>query len=358
MNTAWDKSSHQRRSQSGLSLIELMIALVLGVVLTLGVTQVFLGSSKTYRTSDAVAFLQENMRFSLSRISRDVRMAGHSGCLVGEPEDHLDKSATFYNAALLDPGQGVIGWEAAGTGLKDTLSISGFSVGTGTVSNGTGDTAPTQISSKAVAGTDFIVLTGGERSDVILDGNVSGVTDTIKTKNVSGINKETILVAVTEDCSGGDRFQNTKEATDHDLKAAGNLTSEYTDDAAVYLFRSRGFYIGIGTNGEPALFRVALTPGESSTPVELVSGVENMQILYGVGGASGSAEQYVVASSVTDWASVVSVRVALLMRSEDNVLDESTANDYNLVGVKVSPSADKRARLVATTTIGVRNRLE
>lgn len=67
--------------QRGFGLIELMIAMGLGLVLVLGITQVFLGSKRTFVTQQQVAVQQENARFVLTRISRDVRQAGMFGCL-------------------------------------------------------------------------------------------------------------------------------------------------------------------------------------------------------------------------------------------------------------------------------------
>lgn len=357
------------RCQKGLSLVELIIALALGVVLTLGVTRVFLGSSQTYRTSDAIAYLQENLRFSLARISRDVRMAGNKGCLVGEPVNHLDTTSSDYNADLWDAGRAVVGWEAPNTGLGDEVNLSGFSVGSGSWGNGTSDTAPAVITNNAIAGTDFIAISGAQKADVELSGNPHGNANTIGTSGSNGLSAGTIVIFVLEDCSAGDRFQKNNDANSSTVTrgngnniSPGNVMSnplqDYTDEGALYVYRSVGYFIGIGVNNEPALFRVALTPGESNTPVELVSGVEDMQVLYGIGGVDGMVDRYVEASSVTDWASVVSVRVALLMRSRDQILEEDNSQSFNLVGTEIDPGSDRRARLIATTTIGIRNRLK
>ncbi|MGM0954233.1 MAG: PilW family protein [Pseudomonadota bacterium] len=355
--------------QAGLSLVELIIALALGVVLTAGVARVFLGSSETYRTSDAIAYLQENLRFSLSRISRDVRMAGNKGCMVGEPTNHLDTSNSGYNPDLWDPGRAVVGWEAPDTGLNDDITLAGFSVGDGGWTNGTADTAPGVISSNAIDGTDFVVMSGAERADVQLSGNPSGNANTIGTSGNTGLAAGTIVVFVSEDCSAGDRFQKNNNANSSTVTRGngasivpGNVMTDslhdYTDEGSLYVYRSTGYFIGEGINDEPALFRVTLTPGESGTPVELVSGVESMQILYGIAGVDGQVERYVDASAVTLWEQVVSVRVALLMRSRDQILEEDNAQTFNLVGAEINPGSDRRARLVATTTIGIRNRLE
>ena len=74
---SWQITSVQR----GFGLIELMIAMTLGLILILGVAQVFLNSKRSFVMQQQVAALQENARFLLTRISRDVRQAGMFGCL-------------------------------------------------------------------------------------------------------------------------------------------------------------------------------------------------------------------------------------------------------------------------------------
>lgn len=67
-----------RKYQSGLSLVELMIGMTLGLILLLGVIQVFLSSRQTLATNDAMSKLQENGRFGLEFISQSARLAGYT----------------------------------------------------------------------------------------------------------------------------------------------------------------------------------------------------------------------------------------------------------------------------------------
>ena len=69
-------SSFQR--QRGLSLVELMIGLTLGLILLLGIIQVFISSKQTFATNDAMAKLQENGRFALEFITQSARQAGYT----------------------------------------------------------------------------------------------------------------------------------------------------------------------------------------------------------------------------------------------------------------------------------------
>ena len=67
--------------QRGFGLIELMIAMTLGLILVLGVSQIFLSSKRSFVVQQQLAAMQENARFVLTRVSRDVRQVGMFGCL-------------------------------------------------------------------------------------------------------------------------------------------------------------------------------------------------------------------------------------------------------------------------------------
>ena len=68
------------RSQQGITLIELMIALVIGLLATGAMLKVYVDSSQLYRFNESLARIQENGRFGLEFIRRDARMAGFWGC--------------------------------------------------------------------------------------------------------------------------------------------------------------------------------------------------------------------------------------------------------------------------------------
>lgn len=64
------------RPQHGLSLIELLVAMGLGLILVVGIGTVYLGSRQTYRMQEANARVQETGRFALEVIGRSLRQAG------------------------------------------------------------------------------------------------------------------------------------------------------------------------------------------------------------------------------------------------------------------------------------------
>lgn len=68
------------RAQSGVGLVELMVALLLSVIIGGAVVQVFISQRESFRTQDDLARLQENARFAFEQISKDLRHVGFWGC--------------------------------------------------------------------------------------------------------------------------------------------------------------------------------------------------------------------------------------------------------------------------------------
>jgi type IV pilus assembly protein PilW len=78
------KAIRTARGQHGFSLIELMLALTLGLIVTTGIVQLFVGNNQTYTLLHGQSRLQESARYALDFIGRSARAAGYFGC---DPED-------------------------------------------------------------------------------------------------------------------------------------------------------------------------------------------------------------------------------------------------------------------------------
>lgn len=70
-----------KKLSRGFGLIEIMVALVLGLVISMGVIQIFVASRGTYTTQNTSARMQEDARFVLSKMMQEIRMTGMFGCL-------------------------------------------------------------------------------------------------------------------------------------------------------------------------------------------------------------------------------------------------------------------------------------
>lgn len=71
------QASPTRRRQSGLTLIELMTAMSIGIIVVLGTLMIFDSFSRAVRVQNAVAILADSGRYAIDRIVRDLRMAGY-----------------------------------------------------------------------------------------------------------------------------------------------------------------------------------------------------------------------------------------------------------------------------------------
>ena len=69
-------------NQTGFTLTELMIAMVLGVILAGGVVNLFVVGQRSFRMDENVARMQDEGRFAINELARDVRMAGYIGEIV------------------------------------------------------------------------------------------------------------------------------------------------------------------------------------------------------------------------------------------------------------------------------------
>lgn len=84
-----------RKLSRGFGLIELMIALVLGLVIVAGIAQIFIAAKNTYASQNAAAGMQEDARFILSKMIQEIRMVGMFGCLTTTAIIDGSNPATF-----------------------------------------------------------------------------------------------------------------------------------------------------------------------------------------------------------------------------------------------------------------------
>ena len=156
---------------------------------------------------------------------------------------------------------------------------------------------------------------------------------------------DTIAVAFQADASNS-----LVNASGVPLDCLGNPTVQVGTGTAAYYVSFNRFFI--------ASRQLYCRGYDSSSPQALVDNVEDMVISYGVSTAKdGNVNYYTNASSITDWKTVVTVRVCLVMRSADAVLSEATP--YQGCDPFASPTtpSDRNLYRAYTMTVGLRNRM-
>ncbi len=343
-----------KSSQTGFTLIELMIAMLLGLFLIGGILQVFIGSRQTYRMQENLSRLQENGRFVMDFITRDNRMMGFQGCASRSiiPNIIIEPKTTNPNPAPAT---------LAG-GLSTPI------IGINNVANNW-STGACSASNNCVAGTDAITYHFGASCGGDLTGNMATVNANIQIPAANTCNINMYDVLMISDCSASDIFIATSASSGSGTQTIAHATNQnttnnlgklYGADAEVLAFRTYSFFIRNNTSGEPALWRLDNSKATGTTnPIELVEGIENMQILYGADSdtpSDGTANYYVPAGTAgLNVNQVVSIRVSVLVRSmNDGLAAQPLAYIYN--GATVTPT-DRRIRRIFTSTIALRNRL-
>ncbi|KPB72010.1 Type IV pilus assembly protein PilW [Pseudomonas cannabina pv. alisalensis] len=92
-----------KKVSRGFGLVEIMVALVLGLVVSLGIIQIFTASRGTFQSQNAAARMQEDARFLLSKLVQEIRMTGMYGCLSFKDYLPVSPAITWPAAALDNP---------------------------------------------------------------------------------------------------------------------------------------------------------------------------------------------------------------------------------------------------------------
>ena len=325
----------RRKRQSGISLVEVMIAMLIGLILMSGVVQVFTSARLTNRVHEATARMQETGRMALEVISRDVRMADFWGCAadITNVVNNLDSGGSGF----IDFQSGGIAGTDGGSGAPDTLILRGGENG--------GLQVEPPYGPQASANLKVAANNGLSQGDILMVSDCQSA-DVFQLTNSNPGNTGTLVHNTGNTVSPGNY-----NATNPGCPGGGNahcLSKVYGADANIFNVSQTSYFIGTGSEGEPALFR----NGE-----EYLDGVEDLQILYGEDTTgSGTANYFVPANQVADMEQVVSIRFAVVTRSYDDNLTGGINQSFSVLGDNRT-AGDQRLRQVYTSTVNVRNRL-
>lgn len=384
------KTNPQRRqvarNAAGFTLVELMVALVLGLVLVAAILQFFTGTRLTFTANEAQARAQETGRFAMETMKPSIRSAGLGGICGGNPpvRNHLNLSAADAQA-LLSPTHAVRGWEFQNTGINRTVTLDNPQPGSGSANNwvagGSIGNLPAGIVNLALPSSDVLLVremrpVRGIRatdSNAPNQANININYDTTQgTDTVSAC--EILLVT---NCNRADLFQVTNATSNSLTKGSaggcspGNQTpgddwsATYRSATQFYRAESTAYFVGQFPNRDmPSLIRGRFIEGLAPQFEELVEGVENMQVLYGYSepgppGGSGDGQSvnfFLTANNVPNWEYVISVRIGLLARSPRNLGAGAAAQTFDVALTNVTHTPDQFLRQPYNTTIALRNR--
>ncbi len=378
-NRVTDRINLPRR-MAGLSIVELLVAMVLGLGLSVGVLEIYTGNDAAERSSEANARIQENGRFAFNYLSQELHTAGYLGCQSIQDDSNVN-NILDAPPANFQPETGLQGWEANGTDPGSVFN-SLDSIATVSSNNGWWGTTGGNILPvlQVVPGSDIVCAWNTSGDVGVVNSVTAGVNPVV---NISPIDIVAGDVLVLNDCEQIDIVQACAIANGAGVSLnitlstgcnPGNIANPVvTVRPGAEVMKLEGTILYVGKRDDaaanvPSLFRARLGTTAAPTVIEeLIEGVESLQLLYGINtdaDSQNTADSYVPADQVpaTDWGRVVSVRASLLFQSpDDSIVPVAQAYRFNGVeydgeGANGDLPADRRLRRVFSSTISVRNR--
>ncbi|ASJ97576.1 PilW family protein [Shewanella marisflavi] len=326
---------HVTKSQLGMSLVELMVAMVIALFLTAGVFTMFSMSSSNVTTTSQFNQLQENGRIALAIMERDISQLGFMGDMTG---------TDFIIGVNTTVDTEITGTDCVGAGLNNASLP-----------------ADQPAHFRRLWGYESGV--SGSSLTCLASSNVKPGTDVLQIKRFIGPSVAT----------GNSSNYFVSATSSQAIFFNDGVPSTGLTNARIWQYQHHVYFIANDSNGIPSLRRKTLNSSGMGNDEQLVEGIENMRFLYGFDNdGDGTPDRYIPENEVSSlmWDNesfqrLVAIKVYVLVRSikaDPNYKNETTY----ILGDKYSapPSADFKLldipkdnyrRKVLSTTIVLEN---
>lgn len=348
--------------ESGFSIVELMVAILIGLIILAGVIQVVVSSKTTFLGQEDMSYIQENARYAVRTMTSDIQNAGFWGCAGANPTTALVANVENATDAL------------AMFGLQAINSIDRSTVGLFS-----DDPLWTPPASSGEHKPDFFFVrrAGGETRSVV---SHAGTSISLDSSLADDISEDDYLAIVSEDCqkmgviqlgavNGANisyagktcttRIRPAKIGQGYTCADTTNATSDgaYLTGSTAMEYISRAYFVGTSSvlPNQPALKRKTLRDGTVEVE-EIALGIEDMQVLYGLVSVNGENVQFLEQPDIgaADWERVVAVKLNLVFRSQSQSLTGPLPNPLpTFLGNQYD---DRYIRQLISKTVFIRNR--
>jgi type IV pilus assembly protein PilW len=314
--------------QSGMTLVELMIAMALSLVLSGAIISVFVNNSHSFNQDENVLRLQDDARHALREVAFEISMAGHYAELLVPDAVTPDGDITIGT----DCGPaGELNWMYRMTeaGSDNTLSITAMD----NVTNGqVGDAHSCFSAGEVLEGTDVVVIkrVAGAEAAATTNGRIY-----LRTNGTVGL-----------------LYQAPMPGTPSIPVPAPRADWEYRPS----IFYIRQFANTAG-DGIPTLCKKVLQGAAPNMTTEcLATGIENLQMEYGIDTTEdGNPNMYVPDPTLIQMQSVVSARISLLARTTEIDTRYTNEKTFSISNAPDYTPDDSFHRRVFSTTVSIQN---
>ncbi len=328
----------------GVTLIELMVALVLGLIVSGAALALFSTNKQTYIASESLARIQEAERTAFELMARDVREGGGNACEKG-----LDV------ANIVNPVAGSVPWYADfGGGVRGyggATAFAGAPFGTG-MQNRVSGTDAIELKSTVSSGIVILNQPGGPSADIKLNTVANGFADG---DIVMACNFDHAAVFQIEQVNGGgvNVVHNTGNSQNPGNCSKGlGFPAVCTTNGTYYDYgsnppgmlaklRATRWYIGYNSRttgmGQPSrsLYQSSVVNTAGTLTIinnEITQGVRDMQLSYLLLGANTYVDAASPTITAADWLSdkVVAVKIDLTLEGDDRIATSGAALQRHL----------------------------
>ncbi len=324
----------------GYSLVELMVALTIGLVLLLGVGAVFVTSRTTYEASETQARMVDDGRFIMQVLGNDLRMAGTWGrnsfttLVDNRTNGSFERQGALH---LMDGDCGALWY----TNLDQVIFATNGTDPDAAARNPFNATCVPD-SSNWLDETDMLVVRYALPAAIPDNATAPGVVYVR-----SAVGNSVLFIGTGDE---DDVPNQPINGTNHTLQTSIYYVADFTETPG---------------DGLPSLHRITLNPGPQLVDEMIVPGVENLQVQVGYDTdeptPDGRANFYVNADNAeVNWADpasltrVRSVRVWLLLRSQEVQQAVSGPGTYEMGGSTITPDGNYK-RLLLSGVYDIRN---
>lgn len=317
--------------QQGFTVMELLIAISIGLFLLGAMSKIFFDSKSSIRAQSNSAKMVEDANFSFFMLQADLASAGFRGCNSGLVAKTTKE--TFFNTA----------------GTANYFNKSDFMEGSRGTGAGFSPALNTSVSTLLPAPNpkmDTITIRTANSEPAIVTEDQPTPTTSLK---LSAINVKANDIAIVSNCSSSAMFK-VSSVSSNSVSQSAALSTTFPAGSQLYKYNTVTYYVG----NDNVLYKVLNT----ESPKPLAYNVEKFAILYGINtdGKGESVNKYVFAPDVGDFTKVLTVRVGMVLKGSDNNTIGTSKSSYNYKfnGVTTTPN-DGKLHKVFYTTITLRN---
>lgn len=313
------------KRQSGLTLVELMVAIAIALMVLAAMSQAFINTSRTRSELDNVGRQVENGRYAVTLLSNDLKLAGFYGEFAGVGATVVVPADVCATASLDD-----LGWLSG----SYPVHVTGFR-----------DASPSCVTGRK-SGTDVIVIRRVSTEETNVSGAAGSSGYFLQT---SGCSTEPDAPVVGRGNASPSPFIRTRK--------------DCTTPSGLREFLIHVYYIAAGTGNQVTLQRREFSGGVWSAAVALVDGIEDLRIEYAVDTDGDGAPNQIglnAAAINSDcsaspvgvcWENVVSATLHLLSRNPERTAGHSDDKTYRLGAATLGPFNDAFKRHAYSVTV-------